>query len=443
MSVVVASRPFLTRLDPRARIKGSRDPLGFQYVWTFYGRKVISNLTTVTNSLRSFTTTLLGFYFADRMVEDAGQEEEQYIESFMRFEQLAAYSRVALKDDFGREEENENEVRGILRVKRNLQEGKSRISILSDYQILSNQRTYGLWGLYKVAAQNSGWLELDRYRLSPKAKSFVESYYLPRLAEDGQSIIPFLERERDFEPKGKDARLAKSLRKILGTPVSEEEAEFYLHHLICGGEGNIMQQGLWEIISELNNSKRFKWADSFARDELIEGIRRASLKNLSTLERRLNEIQSIESVLAPGTHLFNFMLARGASTMDKIAGEVKKEWGRSLHSIQIDAVTEAILEGKEGLIPEDAQRIISLAGHLYEGDYRSAVQTLIDQNRSTMMRRGGSPWVSVHGNRLEANVSDEAAVLPPREAVPLLWINSYFISSLKRVGHQILLGRAA
>ena len=36
---------FLSLLDERAKPKGSRDPLGFELVWSHFGRMVIGNLT--------------------------------------------------------------------------------------------------------------------------------------------------------------------------------------------------------------------------------------------------------------------------------------------------------------------------------------------------------------------------------------------------------------
>ncbi|MEI6779274.1 MAG: hypothetical protein WCQ21_00005, partial [Verrucomicrobiota bacterium] len=61
--------PFFTALDPDARLKGSRDPLGFELLWTALGRTVVGNLTTVTRSVRQFGTLLFGFYFANKAVE--------------------------------------------------------------------------------------------------------------------------------------------------------------------------------------------------------------------------------------------------------------------------------------------------------------------------------------------------------------------------------------
>jgi hypothetical protein len=65
---------FLTLEDPRAKIQGSRDPLGAQPVWSGFGRKLVSNLTTVSNSVRGFTVLLLGHYFGERLIEEGKAE---------------------------------------------------------------------------------------------------------------------------------------------------------------------------------------------------------------------------------------------------------------------------------------------------------------------------------------------------------------------------------
>src|SRR5918998_3531051 len=90
--------PFLTDLDSRAAVKGSRDPLGIQQVWTRLGRNVVGNLTTVSNSVRDFTTLLLGYYFAERIADEKGPGTEQA--TFLKWEQLAAYARAAVNRDY-------------------------------------------------------------------------------------------------------------------------------------------------------------------------------------------------------------------------------------------------------------------------------------------------------------------------------------------------------
>src|SRR6185436_14865987 len=138
--------PFLTDLDSRAQVKGSRDPLGIQQIWTRLGRHVIGNLTTVSNSVRDFTTLLLGYYFAAQLAEELGPGTE--LATFLKWEQLAAYSRAAANNDF--------EFRGTERVWKNLSEGRRVVlSANPGHQILGNQKIYGLWGLYTMPARSS------------------------------------------------------------------------------------------------------------------------------------------------------------------------------------------------------------------------------------------------------------------------------------------------
>src|SRR6478752_7826144 len=109
----MVSAPFLTDLDPQAAIKGSRDPLGLQTIWARLGRRVVGNLTTVSTSVRDFTTLVLGYYFAERVANE--QQGDGDLAVFLRWEQLAAYARGEINGDWA--------FRGVERVKKNLLEG--------------------------------------------------------------------------------------------------------------------------------------------------------------------------------------------------------------------------------------------------------------------------------------------------------------------------------
>lgn len=91
--------PFLTKLDPRGAVKGSRDPLGVQAIWTRFGRHVVGNLTTVSTSVRDFTTLLLGYHFAEVLASDSPGSE---LATFLKWEQLAAYARARGTSSAGR-----------------------------------------------------------------------------------------------------------------------------------------------------------------------------------------------------------------------------------------------------------------------------------------------------------------------------------------------------
>ena len=84
--------PFLTVIDSRAAIKGSRDPLGAQAIWTLLGRHVAGGLTTNTTSVRDFVVLLLGYRFIEKP-DEAGSREETLL-VFIRWARLASYARL-------------------------------------------------------------------------------------------------------------------------------------------------------------------------------------------------------------------------------------------------------------------------------------------------------------------------------------------------------------
>ena len=88
---MAALAPFLTQSDSRAAVRGSRDPLGLVPIWSAYGRRVVGNLTTASTSLRGFTTLLLGYYCADRILEK--ETDQTPLSVFLRVEQLVSYCR--------------------------------------------------------------------------------------------------------------------------------------------------------------------------------------------------------------------------------------------------------------------------------------------------------------------------------------------------------------
>jgi hypothetical protein len=214
------AQPFLTDIDSRAAIKGSRDPLGVQPIWSRFGRHVVGNLTTVTSSVRDFTVLLLGYYFIERAVEDGATDGD--LATFLKWEQLAAYARARINEERG--------FRGTDRVWTRIHESdRVRLGIDSSCQILGNQKIYGLWGLYSVSAKASGLLDGDPPRLTPPAHDLVERVYLPILAEaglrDGRPIVELLRSQDarlDLRDRSKDSSILTAVARVLKTVRARE-----------------------------------------------------------------------------------------------------------------------------------------------------------------------------------------------------------------------------
>ncbi len=434
--------PFFTQIDPRAKIKGSRDPLGVQPVWSRMGRQVVRNLTTVTTSLRGFTTLLLGLYVAERVTDDATAEEGEFLAAFLKFEQLAAYSRVAISQQTGgaigaNGEDRENTIRGIRRVERKLIEGKGKVQISanSEDQILSNQKTYGLWGLYSVAARNSGLLEQGSSRLTAKAREFIELNYRSRLqsADHNADVLKLFRSKFVFEPKSKHAKLARNLAEMLGPTVTKLEQEFYNKHLITclSDHPNEIQERLWKQM------RRTSSEDGFSCDELLQIIGRCQAEGDDELARRLDHIRVTESVIAPASRLFSFVLGQDGQALDAIALNVQDTWGARLSHIAPDSFISALSGIGEELGVEKCNRLGHLAKALAAGDYGAAIELLLAQNREVMRERGGDAWVKMKGSRIDVRLRAEAGSLPPGEVLPTLWMYNYFLNSLNQIGFEI------
>jgi len=434
-------RPFLTQIDPRAKIKGSRDPLGLQPIWSRLGRRLVRNLTTVTTSLRGFTTLLLGLYIAECVTEDAPAAEDEFLAAFLKFEQLAAYSRVALSQQSDGaysvySEDDENAIRGIRRVVRNLNETRGKVGISANFaeQILANQKTYGLWGLYSVAARNSGCLEAGSARLTAPTRDFIEMNYRSRLqsTDHNADVFKLFKNDFAFEPKGKHTKLARNLAELLSPRVTAIEREFYYMHLImCASEhADDIQERLWKQFRKLNPG-------SLSYTELVRVIDQSHADGDEVLYEHLDHIRATEAVIAPASRLFGFLLAQDGQSIDSIAQDIRASWGDALRHIQVDQLITALSVLGDGIDAVTRERMHRLAKSLNSGKYGETIELLLEQNRAVMQERGGNAWVILKDGRIDVRMSAEAGNLPPARDIPTLWMHNYFLNSLKQIGFEI------
>ncbi|WP_437602996.1 hypothetical protein WMF28_15340 [Sorangium sp. So ce590] len=425
--------PFLTDLDERAVVKGSRDPLGIQAIWTRLGRHVIHNLTTVSSSVRDFTTLILGYWFVERVAEAGASGTE--LATFLKWEQLAAYARAAVNEDFS--------FRGVERVARSLNEGpKITLSADRSCQILSDQKTYGLWGLYTVPARSSGLVESDPPRLTPAARDFVERTYLPVLAEgagrEGRALVNILRNPATrLDLRGKDAGLVDGVARILKRRILAKERAFYCDSLVYGGPedrtGGLQRELAGLLLDPPFAGSGFAWSPP-AVAQLVKTARTRG-GEASVLAQKLDRIRHAESLMAPASLLFSFLLARGEATTVEVVAALRERWGPRVRTIDVKGVQA--LEAEIGVAsgePAAGERWVRFGERLGAGDYASAVQLLLEQNRYVMKSRAGAiPWIEEQGGRLVVRFRDEGGNLPPREELPHLWRFPYFLDSLRAV----------
>lgn len=423
---------FLTLEDPRARVKGSRDPLGVQPVWSAFGRHIIGNLTTVTDSLRGFTVLLLGRYFGERLLRNGEIEEEEVVDVFLRVEQVCGYARcLALEDD----ERRAGRILGVERVKRRISEGVASVSIgiTPDAAILSDQKTYGLWGLFSVSARVSKLLPDGPVGLSPEAREFVEDRYLPELFPVLGPFERLVGRGGTLSLKP-PSPILRALKGVLGG-LSVAERNFYRTYLCDGDRCQDPPTGRQATFRRLLESHS-RPHQGINRDELV-AIRNGAQPLDPELARRIDRILVLEALLVPCDVIFRFLQTRHGQPPSELAATLAERWGRRAPHLNPGEFGE-IRQEIAGIVGEDitaqmtgAQRALS------GGDYSVAIEHLLAWNQLVMKNRSASPWVRLDDRgALDVRYRAVESEIPTSEAMSSLWRNSYFVNALKALVHQ-------
>ena len=429
MSILMA--PFLTDIDPQAAIKGSRDPLGVQTIWVRLGRHVVGNLTTVSTSARDFTTLILGYYFAERVASEATGDGDLAV--FLRWEQMAAYARGGINRDWG--------FRGVDRAKKNWNaEGRLHLGADSASQILSNQKTYGLWGLYTVPARSSGLVEGSPTRLTAAGRDIVERLCLPVFAREGlrnaDAVVSRLAQTRTaLDVRKGDVPFLRAIGKVLSKRLTVSERKVYKTYLLWGGPQDKTNGGQAALAHAMESTfDDTKWTLSPPRVRWLAKRCRAAGDIGEVVADRLERIRTAELLLAPSATLFDLILASDGQTLPDVARVVRRQWGPFIRTIDAGdtAVLERDLRDSTGK-PEMGQRWLKIAQALATGDFDGALRLLMEQNGFVMkMRSGAAPWVDLSSGRIRVRLRDDAlGNLPERAELPSLWKHSYFLDSLR------------
>lgn len=396
--------PFLSLLDDRARPKGSRDPLGFELVWTHFGRKVVGNLTTITGSIETFTVALLGFYWAHQLHENANKDTRERLirDTFLRYEQLAAYLRY---------QSGSKEIMGITRVQKNMNSQSDHLDIGLKAQILSNQASYGMWGLYSSALRDSGLVE------GSERKPTVEGDNLARTISedlDAKEVISFLREDSHLTRE-----VCERLAPQFWLAIRKDEVRRKLTDVLLRGRQNSnasVQEELFSVTEQLIGQGQL--AAGFARN--IDQIQSSAPPELKGC---LNDIQQVERVLVAANNLFYYLLRHDHSSLTAVVGKIEEM------NYQYDHLPETL---PHGMNRREALREIN--DNLKVGDHRSAVQAVIKLNADVMKARGGAPWVSCENDdTLNVKVKSETASLKSQEDLLNNWDYDYFLGSYLRI----------
>lgn len=339
---------FITEKDPDYNIKGSRDPLGFQVIWQAAGRKLIPNLSTVSNNLIDFQILGLAYTIKKEFkIADANFES-----FFIRFEQIMAYTRHYKDKSEG--------FNGVDKVRKTIASNEE-LKISVNNQILSNQKAYGIWGKYNRPFSEMKFdLSNDFHKLfSDKLKSNLS------LRKQVQTII-------NSDSKLKYDVLEKYM-SVIEKP-NEEEKKLFIERIL---QDNCNQ----ELLSILHNNQG--WIGLNFYDLLNFLISKSSNPNFISI---LEYIVQVEKTICPLNRIFRYLQTKSFWTNE----EIEK--------------SEFISKCKmKGLITEGFDETLNALAILHNNNSNDLVKGLIERNKTICKLRNSSPWMEITENGYEIN----------------------------------------
>jgi hypothetical protein len=377
-----------TAIDPDFKPKGSRDPLGFQHIWSETGRKLIKDLSTVSGNINDFKILCFAKYFFQ--ITKGQNDELQFLPFFLRVEQAFAYARKKFN--------NEASFNGNNFISKHVDNAEYKLSNNQRDCILSNQRTYGIYGKYIRPAKDMKLFEQDdfettfRNAFNPQVSDLFERIYSnTELKVASDSLVP----------------LAGLLERL-----TTEEKHFFRRHILKGNIPTHLQQKFYSFLKENNDSTNIS---SFNLIDFINGIIVTS--NDEALNSQLIEIRNTELVLAPLSYRFTYLLSESL-------------WSYS--SLQNDPVMNQSIE------PLKYSFHSSLLNELNQ--YRkltgiASTTALIKRNAEVSKRRGGSPWIDQQNGKFVVYYGETNRGMS--EMPENHWENSYFIQSYLRLFNAI------
>ena len=392
--------------DDRARPKGSRDPLGAEATWSFLGRRIVGNLTTVTANLDNFIVALLCCHFANQNQSDAELIQERY----MRAEQVAAYLKLAAGS-------REPGFLGITRASKNFERDRIVLGVDSEAQLLASQAGYGLWGLYSSALEGADLISGATRRLTKKGEVLVQ-----------QIVTVFgLPNWNSFSNIASAVYLDKDATKNLAPIFISAIGSSTLRQIVV--EALIAAQRDCALQSEL-----FRLATSYLKEKsdwTISGFCNWILSHsavTSELKTTMLRISSIDPLLNLADAVMSWLLGKNGEQLDTVAQNLQLH----VRGLQFGDDWQKELELPHRTFLKNFQAAASV------GHASTMIRLLMEQNKTLMNARGGAAWIDLdEGKCLTVRVrNDKPQDISKLGAPGPNWRYTYFIGAFLDITKQ-------
>jgi hypothetical protein len=241
--------------------------------------------------------------------------------------------------------------------------------------------------------------------------------------------------ESRIDIRGKASQLVAGVAKLLSLRLLQQEREFYRFHLLNGGPQDAtagLQQQVAGMLETTIEDREFSWS----QPTVVALAKAAAKSGYEPLSGRLSRIATCESLIAPISDLFRYLLGCNGKTDAEISRRIRETWGAQVRVVRPVAIQEILSELAIGS-EDTGGRWLEIATAMAQGDYKKLVGLLLDQNRDVMSDRGGSPWIEKKGDQLDVRFQDEWGSLPDASELGTLWRFPYFLPSLRGIAQQL------
>ena len=335
-------------------VKGSRDPLGFQVLWQKAGRTIIPSLSTVSNNIRDFQVMALARYCQKAF----HVHERDELAFFLCFEQLMAYVRFV-------ESDGEDSFNGIDKVTRIMlaDEKQLSLSVGGEDQLLSNQKSYGIWGKYNRPFEEIG-LGNDLILNSVQQQKLDENKKLAQVIEKLAAKKGALHKI--------DRKDLQDLTSVFEVPQNDER-QCYIDHLLTDTYGGILLN-LATDAPELAGMTFYEQLDVMETQTSDKGF-----------AFQLQKLRSTERVLSPLNRVFRYLQGQSYWSFAELENdELIHDWTK-----------RAPISGPT-LVDERYTSILN-------SNNRDLVTGLAAVNSEVCARRDSEPWLNITPGGVEVN----------------------------------------
>lgn len=383
------NKVFFTQKDNDISGTSQRDPLGLQPIWSYYGRRVINHLTTISTNIHGFREVLLCLSICNEL--NGLRKDLSYSDLILLFEQLFIYTSIS-----------NNTIEGILGA----DNGNARFitnngnpEINHKQTILVREISLGYYGRYKTPLSTMGIIDnrsslvIDLEQIK---KFYGESRYLEILTAFKSFVISSNKKFNNFKAR-------EALYEAVFGKFRKGECNFWLGRLneINGESKELMKR----CYTEVNNDS-------------IPEILFASLQSY----KEVSNILKLEPFLRCLEEIFYKAMA-----------------AKDIRSIKVDNLNEhekRFIEFCSITDYNDSQLFNARIKYLKEKCSPSSenyIENVIKYHKLVCQQKKSSVWVELDpAGRLQPFVNSDDVEIDINK-----WGRDYYLSSLKSIKAEI------